>query len=358
MNRLFAVLVSVSLLVGMIGCGGEGGSNNPAAAGIPKDYTGLVISGKIENGADLSIFFDQILLNNSMNVKGKSEIDKRGNFAIQVDEPEVGVHRLRIGAKRLMFALNGSEKNITVKADLTKLPNEYELTGAPEAPAFKELQTLIANRINPTIAKAFADTTSSTVSALFGLLNGVNLEEDIEAHKKMYATFNAKYPNSTYSTQYLGFIKQTETKLSAMKVKVGEAAADIKLPSPSGKEYALSDLKGKVVLLDFWASWCKPCRINNPHLVEMYKKYKSQGFTVYSVSLDNPGQKARWEKAIADDGLVWPYHVSDLLGWRCEPAQTYGVRSIPYTLLLDREGNIAAVNPRNNTLEPAIKAAL
>ncbi|MEO1438624.1 MAG: TlpA family protein disulfide reductase, partial [Bacteroidota bacterium] len=268
------------------------------------------------------------------------------------------VYRLRIGAKRVMIALSGTEKNITFNGDLTLLPEQYEISGAPQNATFNELQGLIANRINPTIAKAFADTTTSTVSALFALLNGVSMEQDIETHKAMVAKFKGEYPNTAYANYYEQVVNQTVKKLSSMKVKVGETAMDIKLPSPSGKEYALSDLKGKVVLVDFWASWCRPCRITNPQLVKLYDKYKGQGFTVYSVSLDNPGQKARWEKAIADDQLSWPYHVSDLKGWRCEPAQVYGVRSIPYTLLLDREGKIAAVNPRKDQLEEAIKANL
>ncbi len=138
-----------------------------------------------------------------------------------------------------------------------------------------------------------------------------------------------------------------------------------RLPSPSGKVYALSDLKGKVVLLDFWASWCGPCRRENPNVVKIYKKYKDQGFTVFSVSLDGLDSrtkarfnseeliqqqleisKQRWIKAIEQDGLEWPYHVSDLKKWECAPARLYGVTSIPRTFLIDREGRIAAVNLR------------
>ncbi|MEM6722653.1 MAG: TlpA disulfide reductase family protein [Bacteroidota bacterium] len=358
MKQVFVVLTGLILMLSLYSCQNGGSSTNPALANIATDFDGLVVSGNIQNGADLSIFFDQILLNNSMNIKGKSTIDAKGNFAIQVDKPEVGVYRLRIGAKRVMIALSGTEKNITFNGDLTTLPTQYEINGAPEQPVFQQLQGLIANRLNPTIAKTFVDTTSSDVSALFALLQGVPMENDIEAHKAMLAKFKGSYPTSAYTTYYEQAVNQKVKALSAMKVKVGEEAMDIKLPSPSGKEYALSDLKGQVVLVDFWASWCRPCRITNPNLVKLYDKYKSQGFTVYSVSLDNPGQKARWEKAIDDDKLAWPYHVSDLKGWRCEPAQAYGVRSIPYTLLLDRDGKIAAVNPPKNQLEAVIKANL
>ena len=147
-------------------------------------------------------------------------------------------------------------------------------------------------------------------------------------------------------------------------VKVGSPAPDIKLPTPDGKEYALSDLKGKVVLLDFWASWCGPCRRENPNVVKVYNKYKDQGFTIFSVSLDGldnrtsarleddqkeeyvKGQKQRWISAIAQDNLTWPYHVSDLRKWDCAPAKIYGVRSIPRAFMIDREGVIVSTSVR------------
>lgn len=128
----------------------------------------------------------------------------------------------------------------------------------------------------------------------------------------------------------------------------GGTAPDFKQLTPEGTEYGLSDLRGKVVLVDFWASWCGPCRRENPNVVRLYNQYKEDGFTVLGVSLDT--DRNRWLGAIEADGLTWP-HISDLKGWQNSVAQLYGVRSIPHTVLVDREGKIIARNLRGATLE-------
>jgi len=132
----------------------------------------------------------------------------------------------------------------------------------------------------------------------------------------------------------------------------GGAAPDFTLPSPEGKDISLSDFRGKVLLIDFWASWCGPCRRENPNVVKVYEEYKDQGFEILGVSLDR--KKERWLKAIEQDGLSWP-QVSDLKGWQNAAAQLYGVRSIPHTVLLDREGKIIARNLRGPALEAKLK---
>ncbi len=131
--------------------------------------------------------------------------------------------------------------------------------------------------------------------------------------------------------------------------EIGEPAPNIELPSPSGDPIKLSSLRGQIVLIDFWASWCGPCRRENPNVVRLYNKYKDKGFTVYSVSLDH--NKESWEKAIERDQLTWPNHVSDLKRWQSAPAQMYQVKGIPTTFLLDQNGKVIGKNLRGQQLE-------
>jgi thiol-disulfide isomerase/thioredoxin len=128
----------------------------------------------------------------------------------------------------------------------------------------------------------------------------------------------------------------------------GGVAPEFSQPDTSGVDLKLSDLRGKVLLVDFWASWCGPCRRENPNVVQMYNKYKDKGFDILGVSLDS--NRDKWLDAIAKDGLIWR-HVSDLKGWSNAVAQQYGVNSIPHTILLDREGKIIARGLRGPALE-------
>lgn len=138
-----------------------------------------------------------------------------------------------------------------------------------------------------------------------------------------------------------------------MGPKVGEKAPELEFRNPDGKLIKLSSLRGKVVLIDFWASWCRPCRVENPNVVRVYNKYHAKGFEVFSVSLDK--DKNAWVNGIKQDGLIWSYHVSDLLFWQSKAAAIYGVRSIPHTVLIDKDGTIIAKNLRGQALELALE---
>ncbi len=180
--------------------------------------------------------------------------------------------------------------------------------------------------------------------------NALNPEEEYAFLAPLAPQFEKAFPNSEY-------IKDFSAKVAQYKnaVQVGQAAPDITLSSPEGKPVSLSSLRGKYVLIDFWASWCGPCRQENPNVVKMYNKFKGKNFEIFGVSLDR--EKEKWTQAIAQDGLSW-VHVSDLKFWESAGAQSYGVRSIPATFLLDPTGKVIAKNLRGQALEAKLAEIL
>jgi peroxiredoxin len=328
--------------------------------------SGKSVSGTVSGANNLQVALDQIYFDrNSTVALGKTACDASGKFEVKSEKAlEEGLYRLSIGAKKVYFILDGKESGVDISGNLETIDRmEMTVTGSETFQCYVNIvQELIKNPAQTTdAAKAAVQKGCTPLMRAFlsTQLYAQNPPMFMDEFKKYRTELKEALPGSKYASTYENIINQLEQQLAAQTgggapaeeagpVQVGMQAPEISLPDPKGKVRSLSSLKGKVVLLDFWASWCGPCRRANPHVVEMYKKYKSRGFEVFSVSLDRPDGKDKWIQAIQQDGLIWDNHVSDLKFWDSAPAATYGVRSIPRTFLINREGKIVAVNPRDN----------
>jgi peroxiredoxin len=333
---------------------------------------GHALKGTISNAANLQVSLDQAHFDRSSVPVGKGACDANGTFEIKLEKPfEEGLYRLNIGTKRLFFMLDGKESVVNLTTDLNTMDRmEVKVEGSETFTCYSDIiRDLIKNQIkSPEDAKAAVERGCTPLMKAFLATQfyGQNITQFMDDFKAKSKDLTAAMPNSKYATDLATLVTQVEKQATQQQagadpnaghIKVGMDAPEISLPGPDGKTHSLSDLKGKVVLLDFWASWCGPCRRANPHVVDMYKKYKSKGFEVFSVSLDRPDGKEKWMEAIKQDGLIWNNHVSDLKYWDCAPAATYGVRSIPKTFLIGKDGKIVAVDPRN-TLEQELQKVL
>ncbi len=343
---------------------------------------GTSISGSISDAPNMKVYLDKMGPNNNTTVLSQADTDGSGDFTLKLDAPlDPSIYRLRIGTGNLFLVLEDNPSNVTVKGTLDGIrTHDVTINGSESARDFMEAMNLLSTgRLTGDDVKDYVKNTPYPMAAMQLAMSAFgNRAEFFDIHKTAVAALKAKYPNHEYVPDYTNFATVLEQSAQQPKqteaIQVGMDAPEISMKSPDGKKYSLSDLKGKVVLLDFWASWCGPCRKANPHVVEVYQKYKDKGFTVFSVSLDgiDSRSKARfpteeqfqagieqskknWLAAIEKDQLTWPYHVSELTKWDTQAAKQYGVSGIPKTFLIGRDGKIAAVNPRVTLEEELLK---
>jgi len=311
----------------------------------------------------------------------KLKEDKTFEQFVEVQTP--GYYRLNMyGVQHVNLVLNDDDIQIT--ADGNNAGGKVEVQGSTELDQLKELNKYLQeqfiskeNALNQefVIAKQNGDEVLAvqiqeeymdlrenkelaiieqiegmgTSLATIQAINFIDKDKNFEFFDKWSKKMSAVYPDEP-SLKHLVIEANNMRKLA-----IGQIAPEISLPNPSGEITSLSSLRGNYVLLDFWAEWCKPCRLENPNIVKAYKKYNSKGFEVFGVSLDR--QKSKWEKAINDDQLFWT-QVSDLKGWQSSAAVLYNISAIPASFLLDKDGVIIAKNLRGAALDQKLSELL
>lgn len=337
-----------------------------------KNSSGFIVTGTVEGLKDNIVIIERISMS-GQTVKLKDMVASEDKLNVNLDtNPGIGYYRVRSGRGAVFFMLDGTEQKIEINGKFSDFNNNDAIvSGSTMMDKFMNvLKSVREGKTELNRVGEIAKSEDPLVGAMI-LANVYSFKpEYIKYHEEVSTKMTEKYPDLYLTSDYAAIVQQFKMNPgidAASSVQVGKPAPEIAMPDQNGKIKKLSELKGKIVLIDFWASWCGPCIRSFPELTEIYEQYKDKGFTVYSVSLDGidgrsaarypdgaslqaakDAQKTRWVDAIKKHNLNWDYHVSDLDKWDCKAAKLYGVESIPRTFLLDKKGNIAAINPRFN----------
>lgn len=354
-----------------------------------KDNNGsFELKGNFSNGKGEMLYLEKLSAEQPVVIDSVA-LDENGDFEFQNYNPRIGFYRIRVTPQNFAMLVLDSADKVNVTGSITDLGNTYKVEGSPETALFLEYNEMskVRDLRLDSLNKAFQaimevnkmdGSRMDSVSRIFegpynAIVNAANeqmiaklkkntdmyaslmaiqaLDPDhySEIYKEVDAGLSKKFPNERNVKMFHSVVA------SMLSTAIGQPAPEIALESPEGNEIALSSFKGKVVLIDFWASWCGPCRKEMPNVVKAYAKFKNKGFEIFGVSLDQ--DKSRWVDAIQKDGITWP-QVSDLKQWQSSVVRQYNIQGIPYTVLLDREGKILAKNLRGEELEKKLAEVL
>lgn len=388
-------LVALSATIFLISCGGT--SNE-------KKFS---VSGTVSNSHAKMIYLEKIpAATMQPTLADSATLDKNGKFSLSTDAGESVVYNLRLDQNKYPVAsvINDAEKvklTIELSKENSEFAEKYEVEGSPASQQMKDFMYAFNNDLQKIFGIARqADSlqqAGATDSLLFPLMaeqkslaakiksyseealakannpalimfelgyyqstaNGAGFGLEPLSNEQVKAIINEaakKYPTH----QAVAAIKSTldqQAQKEMLANWVGKEAPDFSMPDVNGNEVKLSSFRGKYVLVDFWASWCGPCRQENPNLVKAYQKFKNKNFTILGVSLDRPGQKDKWLKAINDDKLAWT-NISDLQFWSSSVVGLYGFDGIPFNVLVDPQGKVIGQALRGSILEQKLSEVL
>lgn len=377
----------IALLASFISCGND---KKVDANGVESN---LFISGKFIGSSGQKAVLEAVSQSGTIEVS--STVIEDDKFELHTNIPGLGIYQLKIGndPENVIILTANVNDDIKVSGDIKNVALGSKISGVEWGKDYDKYMALIAkfsndqqelmnlqnqvsqeelvkrymdlkkpvdefalNKINENPSSAFNIVLSNSLMPTMGFIDYP--QANVDALKKMAAAYEQKYAESPIARSFSEQVAQIESGYHEYEIlKSGKKPApEMVMETPEGKEIKLSSLKGKVVLIDFWASWCKPCRDENPNVVKLYNKYKNKGFTIYSVSLDS--DMAQWVAAIEADGLIWPNHVSELLGWKTYVTKLYAFQSIPHTVLVGKDGNIIDVGLRGKALEDKVAELL
>ncbi len=369
-RNLFYVLFPAMILWACQGQSQSNQSETPAS---------ITLSGTIQNPQEGDVILYR-LENGGRTEFAKIDAKADGSFsqALELDQP--GFFILNIYDQQEGVLVLTPQHDVTITADGSSSEGVFNVSGSKETDAFIKYQQLeeeLAQRSSELTQAYYAAETEEEakkaeanymayieqatekiksfvkendhpfVSVL--AVSMLDAGEHYDYLDELSQRLLEKYPSSEIAQSYRGEIEAVQ------KTAIGQPAPEIELTAPDGKKIALSSLKGKYVLIDFWASWCGPCRKENPNVVKMYKKYQDKDFEIFGVSLDR--EREDWLQAIEEDGLDW-LHVSDLKFWQSEVVPLYRIEGIPMTVLIDKDGKIIAKNLRGKALEDKLEEIL
>lgn len=359
----------------------------------------FTVSGKIHNAAGKMVYLEEISIGTMRPVTlDTAELGTDGSFSLNAPMGEAAIYNIRVDQNEYPAAsvINDNpeiELDITMSKDNNVFPEKYEVKGSPSSQAMKDFMKNFNDRLkniydlsmeadslrNVVAPDSLINLKSQQAAKISAELKEYTLTEVKKAKNAALTMFQLGYYQSSANNPNTGLqpidnteviaivnntVKNNPNHISLAGLKktldaqsnanngtsgwVGRQAPDFTLPDVNGQPISLNSFKGKYVLVDFWASWCKPCRLENPNLVAAYNKYKDKNFTIFGVSLDE--NRESWLQAIQADQLAWA-HVSDLKQWESMVIPLYGFDGIPYNVLLDPQGNVIAEGLRGADLD-------